>query len=96
MWLPAIVIFFTVGVILKKVLKETNNYIWPFSLGVISSLIWLSYRKTLFIEEPSILDIIWVYSELFIPVVGCILGWLIYKTANKSLNQIGAKDAPPG
>ena len=93
MWLPTIVIFLVIGAVQKRLFRYTGNYGWPFSLGVVSALIWLSLRKTIFVEEPSVADVLWAYSELVMPVVACMLGWLIVKTANKSFSTDALKSA---
>jgi hypothetical protein len=86
-WLPTIIVFMIIGAVLKFLLRNTENYVWPFSLGGSSALIWLYLRTTIFVKEPSFVDVLWAYSELAMPIVGCVLGWLICKTANKSFSS---------
>ena len=81
-WLPTIVVFLVIGALLKRLFRETGNYGWPFCLGLVSALFWLSLTKTSFVDEPSVADVLWVYSEPVMPLVACMLGWLIAKTVS--------------
>ena len=85
-WLATLVIFTVVGVILKIIHKENNKYKIPISLGILSGIIWFIMQKTIFIQSPTIIDMIWSYSELLMPLIGSTLGWFIYKITNKQLH----------
>lgn len=87
-WLPTIIVFLFIGIFLKLILKDINNFVWPFSLGIIAGLLWLSLRKAYFVKEPDSADILWAYSELLMPATGCILGWWVCKTAKKITEQL--------
>jgi hypothetical protein len=85
LWIPSLIVFLILGAVFTKLTKVTNKYYWPLGLGVLASAYWFSMRKVIFIEKPSILDLTWGYSEVFIPIIASLLGWWVYRRASKSL-----------
>ena len=85
LWLPSLFVFLLLGAAFTKLAKVTNQYYWPLGLGVLASAYSFSIRKVIFAEEPSLVDLAWSYSEVVIPVFASMLGWWVYRRANKSL-----------
>lgn len=62
------------------------NYLWPLSLGGMSSGLWLSQIVLFIIAEATVVDLFWAWSPYAMPIVGSVFGWwLCSKTTNKSL-----------
>lgn len=85
LWPPSLLVFLVIGAAFTNLAKVTDLYYWPLGLGVVASTYAFSIRTVIFADEPSMVDLGWSYSEMFIPIVATMLGWWVYRRANKSL-----------
>ena len=89
LWIPSLVVFVIFGAAFAASAKITRKYYWPLGLGIIASAYWFSLTEIVFAKEPSLIDLAWSYSGVFVPIPGSVLGSWMYRRAMESLNPEG-------
>jgi hypothetical protein len=85
LWIPSLFVFLALGASFTALAKTIDHCYWALGLGALASVYWLNIRRVTFAEPPSTADLLWSYSQVFVPFFASMLGWWGYGRAKKLL-----------
>ncbi len=89
-WIPYVIIFGVVGVILAIILRTTKPAYWSLSFGALYSLGWFLMSSHGFEGSARFANYFWIYARYLVPPLSCACAMLYARHhANQSLRNPG-------